>query len=351
MKGIFLLFTMLMVTTSLFAQQWTTSGSNIYNSNTGNVGVGTTSPSTKFHIEGGTNSEPLKITSNNLSTSLGLYTAGSSDILSAFVSYRSRGTVQSPANVLANDRIGGFYGRPYLNSGYQHSVAIEMYVGLSPSSTSYPTYIVFGTTPNGSTVRQDRMKIAEDGNVGIGTTTPAYKLDVLGTANATNLRTSTFQMTGGSPGAGKVLTCDASGNATWQPAPASQWTSSGSNINYTTPGVVSIGTNIAPAGYKLAVGGKIVAEEVVVKLQANWPDYVFGNEYKLLSLSELERFIITNKHLPEIPSASEIKTDGLKVGEMEALLLKKIEELTIYLIEADKRIDILQQKLNDLNSK
>jgi hypothetical protein len=96
----------------------------------------------------------------------------------------------------------------------------------------------------------------------------------------------------------------------------------------------------------LAIGGKMVAEEVVIKLQANWPDYVFEAGYKLPSLSELEKFILTYKHLPEVPTAADIKRDGVNVGEMDAVLLKKIEELTLLLIELQKQVDALKASKN-----
>ncbi len=107
-------------------------------------------------------------------------------------------------------------------------------------------------------------------------------------------------------------------------------------------GNIGIGTN-APGTFKLAVEGKIGAREVVVTTAA-WADYVFDPSYSLRPLSEVESFIKVNKHLPEIPSAEEIKTNGHKLGEMDVLLLKKVEELTLYIIEQEKRIKELESK-------
>ena len=115
-------------------------------------------------------------------------------------------------------------------------------------------------------------------------------------------------------------------------------------------GNVGIGTT-DPKGYKLAVAGKTVTEEVVVKLQANWPDYVFDSEYKLLSLSEVEQYIKANKHLPEVPSALQIRENGLSVGEMNTLLLKKVEELTLHLIELKKENDSLKYRVEIIENK
>lgn len=108
-------------------------------------------------------------------------------------------------------------------------------------------------------------------------------------------------------------------------------------------GDVGIGTSNT-VGYKLAVAGKAIAEEVVVKLQGSWPDYVFGDNYNLPSLSELEQYIRINKHLPGVPTAQAVKGDGLSVGEMNAILLKKVEELTLYVIELKKEIEVLKDQ-------
>ncbi|WP_316815847.1 hypothetical protein [Pedobacter nyackensis] len=96
--------------------------------------------------------------------------------------------------------------------------------------------------------------------------------------------------------------------------------------------------------YKLAVAGGIIAESVKVKPQGSWPDYVFEKNYPILPLNELEKFVLKNKHLPNVPNAAEVKKDGIDVGEMNAKLLQKIEELTLYIIEQQK--SIVDQQLN-----
>jgi len=109
---------------------------------------------------------------------------------------------------------------------------------------------------------------------------------------------------------------------------------------------MEIGTNSAlPAGYKLGVGGKVICEELKVKLQSSvWPDYVFAQDYKLASLKEVEKFILQNKHLPNIPTASEIEKNGLEIGDMQKRMMEKIEELTLYIIDLQKQLDILKEK-------
>lgn len=101
-------------------------------------------------------------------------------------------------------------------------------------------------------------------------------------------------------------------------------------------------------GYMLAVKGDIIAEEVLVATYNDWPDYVFANDYKLKSLEELEQFIKENSHLPNVPDASEIKENGISLGEMDAKLLEKIEELTLYVIQLKKELDESNRMIQEL---
>ena len=103
--------------------------------------------------------------------------------------------------------------------------------------------------------------------------------------------------------------------------------------------------------YKLAVNGNAIFTRVKVRESAQWPDYVFENNYKLPSLKEVEVFINQHKHLPEVPSAAEVKKEGLDIGDNQAMLLKKIEELTLYVIEQNKKIEELQEKVEKLSRK
>ena len=113
-------------------------------------------------------------------------------------------------------------------------------------------------------------------------------------------------------------------------------------------GDVGIGTSALAAGYALSVEGKIIAEEVKIQLAADWPDYVFAPDYELMPLSEVARHIEANGHLPNVPSAAAVKAaGGAEVGEMQRVLLEKIEELTLYLLKADARIEQLERRLED----
>lgn len=112
---------------------------------------------------------------------------------------------------------------------------------------------------------------------------------------------------------------------------------------------VGIGTTnlTATSGYKLTVDGGILCEEVKVISNVPSADYVFENGYNLRTLNEVEAFVNENKHLPDVPSAKEFKENGYKMGDMDNLLLQKIEELTLYIIEQQKQIDELKNKLNE----
>lgn len=113
-------------------------------------------------------------------------------------------------------------------------------------------------------------------------------------------------------------------------------------VGLVVAGNVGIGTR-AP-GEALSVNGKIRAHEVKVET-TNWPDYVFKPEYILPSLAETESFIQGNGHLPEMPKASEVESEGIPLGKMNTLLLKKVEELTLHLINQDKEMQDLKRQL------
>lgn len=112
-------------------------------------------------------------------------------------------------------------------------------------------------------------------------------------------------------------------------------------------GTVGIGT-INTYGYKLAVAGKILATEVMIKHPDNWYDHVFESDYELISLTELEQYINKNKHLPDVPTEEVVMENGVPIGVLTGLLLKKIEELTLYAIQQQKLIEQQQKILEGL---
>jgi len=121
-------------------------------------------------------------------------------------------------------------------------------------------------------------------------------------------------------------------------------------------GRVGIGVATFKDGVKFQVNGgsyfegRVRCHEVEVALAPTfvWPDYVFNSGYKLTPLSEVETFVLANKHLPGVPSQEEISSDGVKLGEMNATLLQKVEELTLYMINLQKENDALKARVSNL---
>lgn len=106
--------------------------------------------------------------------------------------------------------------------------------------------------------------------------------------------------------------------------------------NLFVKGSIALGTTNAH-GYKLAINGNAIAESITVKVNGSWPDYVFKDDYQLPSLGKLKNYIIHHHHLPEMPTEDEVMKNGLNLGENNKILTKKVEELTLYLIEQNKQ--------------
>jgi hypothetical protein len=211
------------------------------------------------------------------------------------------------------------------------------------------------------------LTLLAGGSVGIGTTTPTGKFQVqqgsydlltsstsvdIGLNSNTGGWSRAFRVVnasgsnGQNGGAFGVLGAGATPTYAYMAIPTSDPTGYDSSkiLMLDNSGNVGIGTT-NPAGYKLAVNGNAIATALTVKLYANWPDYVFKLEYHLPSLSEVKTYIDRNQHLPEMPTEAEVTKNGINLGEMNTLLTKKVEELTLYLIEKDKEIKD-QQNLN-----
>lgn len=208
------------------------------------------------------------------------------------------------------------------------------------------------------------------GNVGIGTTAvPTSKLQVLGNAEFNMYDGQMFSINNNSSqpwGSAKnysiwfgksdkaAMTLIKPGNSWWHmssEASGSLVFSSGGNpgdsplLSLTSTNQVTIGTTAAPVGYKLAVDGAIICQnKVQVCNTGGWCDYVFEPNYELMPLEQLDGFIQANKHLPEIPSAAVVEKDGVDLMTMNKLLLKKVEELTLYTIAQEKRLKALEIK-------
>ncbi len=197
---------------------------------------------------------------------------------------------------------------------------------------------------NGSTVA---MSIATSGNIGFGTTNP-----ISGGAAASWLTINgATDYSGGivyaTQGVAKGFSfIDHDGLLTQQSIGSGQKfvvNSSTTAMYIASSGNVGIGT--ATPKEALSVNGSIRSKQVTVEL-ANWPDYVFDSSYKRLNPIQLEAYIQKNKHLPEIPAASSVEQEGMNLGEMNKILVKKIEELTLYMIEQHKEIEKLKAKIH-----
>ncbi len=108
-----------------------------------------------------------------------------------------------------------------------------------------------------------------------------------------------------------------------------------------------VGTTTGATGYVASINGKLIATEVRVQPLANWPDYVFGKDHILMSLEELEASINANKHLPGIPSAADVKDNGIMLGEMQTKAMEKIEENTLYILQLNNKVKEVEKINND----
>jgi len=126
-----------------------------------------------------------------------------------------------------------------------------------------------------------------------------------------------------------------------------------SRVKILADGKVSIGSVSTPAGYKLYVEEGILAEKVkvAVKTTGEWSDYVFAKDYKLLQLPEVEAYISTHSHLPGVPSAQDVVDNGIDMAKMDAKLLEKVEELTIHLIEMNKKMMEMKSNMTEMKNK
>ena len=196
----------------------------------------------------------------------------------------------------------------------------------------------FRLVPTGTSPVNYNMIVNSEGKVGIGTPIPIgdninyvlpNKLTVNGGMNVLSINTTTAIKKTGST-TETILTIQ---------GPL------GVIANGTDPASFTITDLHQTKKYSLFVEKGVVSEDFVIAQRADWADFVFGNEYKLPPLAEIENYVKENKHLPGIPSAGEISKDGYAVHEMNTLFLQKIEELTLYVIEQDKRIKELEAKL------
>ena len=267
--------------------------------------------------------------------------------------------------------------------------------GLADTIANNARLNFFFAAPGGG---GDRMTITGDGRVGIGTTNPGNRLRINGDPNSTahilsvgsnysgNSQIRAIEgfaipapgygygghMVGGAVGisalgqgttaTGTVIGVrgEATGSAGTRTGVfgtatggTTNWAGFFANGNVYVTNDLRIGTDAAGGvpGYKLAVDGKIIAEELRIQLSGAWPDYVFESSYALPSLSTLEDHIRRHRHLPGVPSADEVRQDGIAVGDMQRVLLEKIEELTLHILALNHRIEALEGLVNQAEAR
>jgi uncharacterized coiled-coil protein SlyX len=186
----------------------------------------------------------------------------------------------------------------------------------------------------------ERMGISPIGNVGIGTINPTAQLHTTGTVRFAGLTGDSTQ--------NRVLVTDTSGKVFYRNVSSlnNRWIYSNGTL-YDSSDNIAIGTN-NPQGYKLAVNGTAIFTKAKVKTAGTWPDYVFKKDYALPSLSEVENYISCHQHLPGIVSEHDVQLQGIDLGDHASALLKKVEELTLYLIQQDKTLTSKKEQIDDL---
>ncbi|MBL0134415.1 MAG: hypothetical protein IPP79_10655 [Chitinophagaceae bacterium] len=294
---------------------WSLNGTSIYNTNGQNVGIGTNNPTARLELVGS-----MILSQGSMLLSQGSPLILKDDAASNSTSIQFRNSTATSQFSL--NHLGGTLDVLWLESP-AHSIDLVM---------------------------------AANGRVGIGTLVPSVKFHVLGSGEVLRVDGTDPQIGLAQAGVLKGV-LRLGGNDIVIGSPASNDTgrvifriNGGDRMMLHPDGRVSIGTAFPATGYSLSVNGKIISSEVKVQLQANWPDYVFDKSYTRPSLSQLETFVASNKHLPGIPTALEVKKEGIELGEMNRKLLEKVEELTLYMIEMNKRIDSLEKENKQLRS-
>jgi hypothetical protein len=332
---------------------------------------------------------------------------GNATLASGYGSFASGGETSASGNYSSsfgnNTAATGSFSTAsgYFTTAQPHtSFVIGRYNTITGNAASWVDTDPLFIAGNGSSSsnRSNAFTLLKDGRVGIAISSPAYMLDIenSGFARSINVQ-NTYAGASGKYGIYSNVSEEGTGsrygiyNSVWANATSSSNVygsynyvgsnfSSGnifgifSSVTYAGTGnhygiyalapggwagyfpdgdvyisdILGIGTTTLPAGYKLAVDGKVICEEVKVQLSGSWPDYVFGENYSLMPLSSLEKTIRENKHLPGLPSAAEVEKDGLYISDMTAKLTQKVEELTLYLIELNRKFEDLKKENESL---
>ncbi|GAB3915739.1 hypothetical protein [Larkinella terrae] len=233
-----------------------------------------------------------------------------------------------------------------------------------PAETNLSNVTVLGY--NAKATASNSVILGNDANVGIGNTAPGNKLEITPIGiNQSGLRFT--NLTSNSPASvlkqTKFLTVNDKGDVVLgslnstarESAESALWQVSGNHLQNANEGGVIIGSGVGktPAGYRLYVAEGILTEKVKVAVKStdDWSDKVFEKGYKLKSLAEVEQHIHQTGHLPSVPSAAEVVEKGIDLGKMDAKLLEKIEELTLYLIEQRKELEAVREQNKQLKER
>jgi len=347
----------------------------------GNVGIGTTSPSVELEVKStsGSNSEiHINTTSDGglsilrfqdagtatwgfLSNypqsdkfSLHNYQTGSQAIVLNSSSYMGIGTTNPVSLLDVNGDIAIKFGNvlrvnvPDGNSGNWTTTSNRtiLKTGWQSGLGDFVDFKVPGALDNTAVIR-----FTNQGRFGIGTSSPSAELEVKSNGNTD----AEIHINATANGDQSIIRFQDAGQSTWGFLSNYPGTGTFSLYNYMTnnntmvfnsSNQVGIGTT-SMGTHKLAVEGSIGAREIKVEA-TGWSDFVFENDYKLRTLEEVEQHIKENGHLPEIPSEEEIIENGINLGEMDAKILQKVEELTLYVIDMNKRVNELETENEEL---
>ena len=299
------------------AGQWTDNGSTL--STNDNLGIGVSSSQYPIHMRAPSPYLRIEGSSYNQYIKAGLRLSVKSSVNAYFEVSASRSYDDRSDFVLTQVR----------NGAYNHFLRFNGRTGditLDPRATRDDA---FGS-----------VSVA-GGRFGIGVTNPSHTLQVE-SGNKTiggwggNLSNAWIRMDGTYIDPNEYYASEDFHIGTLNEKPIYLGTNGTTRLAINPSGRVGIGTSNTPE--QLTVNGGVLAEEVTVKLAANWPDYVFADGYDLPELSEVRAFIDVNGHLEGMPAASQVERDGVRLGQTQAALLEKIEELTLYAIDQDEQI-------------
>lgn len=220
-------------------------------------------------------------------------------------------------------------------------------VALKFSRPGYTTYSILQSASNGLSIfnvgnNSIAMYFANNGNIGLGTTSPTARMHIEHSGVAlkfsrTGYATFSIQQ---SPSNGLSIFNESTNTQ------AMYFSGFGNSNSTKVFGTLIVGEVTTPGNYSIYAEKGILTEKVRVALKnsSDWADYVFKKDYKLMPLKELEAYIQANQHLPNIPAAEQVKKEGIDLAEMNIKLLEKVEELTLHLIEQQKQIEALKEE-------